>query len=819
MRPLTKGGRNVTHLHILAGRGGFLLLLLFCAMLTAAAPMQARGQVVERRIVDRWMDGSMSPDFTRWSQYSWVSRLAEPATPGSPVRFEAPSGSGRFVEVRVSPTGAPVSWEISLPDPFPHPNMLRWGADSVELTHRLLGAREGGRPHPLPAPVWDLVVIPPPGAAAWGDTVDVEAESGPYRLRLRAHRTFRVLGDTLVDGFPYPLVGEESRVTLEEDGPERTHTRPGSTARVLRSATGTLVGRLVVDPASGVLLARSDTLHLEGTATLELSDGLGWTFPTRYEARREDRRYEAEAWERITAARAARADDERYGWLDYWHPERQRLREGGSEVLAETLEAWDASRDPEERHMLLFRLQGTPNDIRPPAKELARRALAAGDTAEAVRLILQQLHRTPLQPLTVQDLELFLPFLRDPGEAFRLGVAVTPLYDRIAWALLRHAPFMDDGPGEPFCEPEACSLLRRLDAEAASMDGEMDSRVRELALLARFVEDPLEVAEELESLPREESSILEPVYAMVGGIGFTAAASLRAPLPEPGASWEAWLDWMGGLRPEYLAERAARAIPGSMADRLLERGVRFGVSHRRALRFRELAEGRDFRKEWEESRTTQSSDSAQLVFGYLLANTREEPPDPHEVVRLLTSDSEALRSLGGHQLPALFRGPPPPWTEEPDDQELVELLEHLLAHLLTPPGPEPGPREDLWPHLEAERGPVRLPSLPQDPHSPAFLLSDPLPASILDRWGDRMAVLDQPQWEARDPRAPETLLHIRPPRRAGDHLVQIGFSLYTRRGREPHQIPIQDSRGVTIILLRTPVDWRIVWTLSGSSGL
>jgi hypothetical protein len=797
-------------MHTGARRRGSLLLLLSCAMLTVAAPVDAQGQIVERRIVDRWLDGSMSPAFTLWSEYSWASRVAEPAPPGSPVRFETPNGSGRFVEVWVSPTGAPVSWEISLPDPFPHPSMLRWGTDSLELTHRLLGTREGGRPHPLPVPVWDLLVIPPPGAAAWGDTVDVEAESGPYRLRLRAHRTFRILGDTLVDGLTYPLVAEESRVTLEEDGPDRTHTRPGSTARVLRSATGTLVGRLVVDPVSGVLLARSDTLHLEGTATLELSDGLGWTFPTRYEARREDRRYEAEAWERIREARAARAEDERYGWLDYWHPERQRLREGGSEVLAETMEAWDASRDPEERHRLLFRLQGAPLDIRPPAKELARRALATGDTVEGVRLILQQLNQIPLQPLTVPDLELLLPFLRDPGEAFRLGVAVTPLYDRLAWALLRHAPFMDDGPGEPLCEPEACSLLRRLDAEGAAGAREPDPRVRELALLARFVEDPVAVAEELEALPREESSILEPVYAMVDGIGFTTAASLRAPIPEPGASWEAWLDWMGGLRPEYLAERAAQAIPGSMADRLLERGVRFGVSHRRALRFRELAEGRDFRQEWEESRTTQPSDSAQLVFGYLLANTLEEPPDPHEVVRLLTSDSQTLRTLGGHQLPALFRGPAPSWSREPDDQELVELLEELLGHLLAPPDPEPGSREDPWPYLEAERVAVPLPSLPKDPDSPAFLLSDPLPASFLERWRDRVAVLDQARWDARDPRAPGTLLHLRPPRKAGDHLVQMGFSLYTRRARESHQVPIQDGSAVTIILLRTPEGWRIV---------
>jgi hypothetical protein len=108
--------------------------------------METQGQVVERRIVNRWLDGSMSPAFTPWSEHSWVSRVAGPATPGSPVRLETLNGSGRFVEVRVSSTGAPVSWEILLPDPFPHPNMLRWGADSLEVTHRPLGTREGGRP-------------------------------------------------------------------------------------------------------------------------------------------------------------------------------------------------------------------------------------------------------------------------------------------------------------------------------------------------------------------------------------------------------------------------------------------------------------------------------------------------------------------------------------------------------------------------------------------------------------------------------------------------------------------------------------------------
>jgi len=811
------------------------MIALPLAPLPAAAQATITIPMVERMVEDRWIEAHRVPSLVPWATHRWRVDLPdgpvlrEGGLVGDTLVVHRYGPTGPVLSLVVSATGGTVAAALAIPEGWPAHRSL--GQDLDEQRARMLAQRAPDRSLPPEAMGWDLVVRPPePGVTSWTDTVRTTSEFAGFRVDWRAERSFRVVGDTLLDDRSFPLVEERSRVEVEEVTPLNPWLAEDGT--VIRKGSGELAGRIAIDPDGGVIRSRRDSLNLEGELTLALADGREWTVPARYEAVRTDRLHEVEAWNRAQEELRETRQDGASGMLIFPDEEEARAREGDPALLREARELWMRSTDREERRRADRIFRWAPDELVPSSRELLAGELAVGDTAAALDRIVAWARSTRGERVTEADLALLLPFVADPGRARAVGTyADRLLVDMVQGPAFRAAaPLMQSTstdmtgpfpphPDSPFT-PEAWEMLQSLDQYAR------DPGLEALALAARAFTDPRGGGDELEGVlasrplrsgtrVNSDHRVLSYVTEMHRGIGFWAGASARVPLPSEDAEWRAWSRWMVGTSEEYREWRAGTSLP--QADRPPP-VVRFDTSHRLTLRYHQARAGRDFQAEW--ARTMAKgvpADSATLVMGTLMQGLDPEPPAVEEVVRMLRDPSPAVTALGRRHLGPLFAGdagavaePTDPAGEPDLSAGDLDLLMTLLNHLVPPDGDEPDDRPPHpWPSALGENGFMGGTRLAEGSSAPVHLQADGLPAALLQALPPGVTALPGEAWQALDPREGKILLRLTPPTRRGD-LARLGFSWTVHEEREPHQSPSGYAGGTVFDLLVVDGGWEIV---------
>jgi len=277
--------------------------------------------------------------------------------------------------------------------------------------------------------LWDLAPAEPPAlraGARWEDTIHARADRGGASQRYAAARVSRVVGDTLTDAGRLWIIEDSSSIDWSERLPERELSLD-TLVVIERRAVGTMRGRHLYDPTTGLYRFRADTTILSGSAMLIYPDGREYRVPARFERRR--------MWiARDSAGTAARARE------------------------------LEAAVEPRGRSIRL----SLPDVVAP------------GDTAAAIRHITREL---PDHPLSLPLWRTAHPFLADPGLSFAFGLPRDSLYLGIEAALLSRPPTTADTMRWA-CVPSACRALARQWEEAR------EPRLRDLGLIAHYLMDP-----------------------------------------------------------------------------------------------------------------------------------------------------------------------------------------------------------------------------------------------------------------------------------------------------------------------------------------
>ncbi|TVP47767.1 MAG: hypothetical protein EA350_04440 [Gemmatimonadales bacterium] len=815
----------------------FLLAAPAPAPVSAQATIEA--PIVERRLEDRWIPVHRPDSLVAFRTH----RLSvhDPKVVQDTLAFRLQGLDGPLVVSVLGPTGAPLATRVVLPEVWPpYPFIRSLDADAESQGHRLLAAQGMDGVVPAEAHARDLVVRPPlPGAGRWADTVRGEGSAGPWKAMWEEVRSFRVVGDTAVNGTSLRVVEVSSRVRIEDEQPwSRFAGPPGVRLRVVE---GVGTGRILMPPAGGLVFARNDTLHLHGVETVDMEGGGRWSTPVAYEGHRAERYFTPGEWAAEWDARMQPSGEDEQA-------------EGGSDphLLEEALRTWRSSTDLAERNRSGSLLRSAPDSLRPTERGFLEGELMVGDTAAAIGRMVGWITYRPRPALTREDLEFLLPFLSDPARA--LAVGVNPF--REAHALARASMLMataalaregglpaedraDQAEHARFTE-DAWRMLLNLDREARIRGLDPDPLVDGLALAARAAEDPRRGGDELLAVlagePTRTGTRIAPDHFTFGqmadmarGIGFTAGASARATLPDPGASWEAWSVWMAGRSDAHQAWLASTQLPSRNDP---PPAVGFSQVHHVTLQFHERRTGRDFPSEWRAGIDGGiPADSARLVFGHLLREYAGAVPSPDEVARALAHPNPVVRQHARGNLHALFRSLPMPPPRDRDgvpasmsgmSGEEADVVSHLLEALLEPAFPDEERAAWPWPHLNPEDLGSRstLTGPPVGPSSRTYLESDRVPAALVQPWLDAaeggIALTTPEAWGALDPRESRIILIPYRPDRIGPFL-RIGFDWVQHLAGEPHASPVHHEGGSTFYLLQTPEGWKIAassWWIS-----
>ncbi|MGD2067373.1 MAG: hypothetical protein PVI57_01710, partial [Gemmatimonadota bacterium] len=597
--------------HLLAALGAVSLLAL---------PRSGAGQgplvsdssgplVLEQEVRERWLPLARAPRFVPFVAERRVTdlRWCGPGQSGALRRHTLELEQGN-VEARLSlePDGRILGITLTPPP------LRYWSHEDAAGRARWRRRRLIGGEVLLRLPFLRFAEIPfrsPPGplvtGRTWVDTLSYVADPGDgMEERLEGVWRHEVVGDSVVGGRAHPVIRTRADVRYRSRDPVADASTDGTPLRT-RELSGTLSGRAVVDTVMNLRLLAADTASWEGEEVLELPDGRRLHQPARFERTR--------AWILRDSARwAARRDSLRLerrrrstGMLLLpTDPLADRLERGDPGLVDSLLEAWGRTDDPLERRRLLGAVdRWAPRDTADPRaldRRLRRLRLEAGDTAS---VLLEVADVRSGRPLNDQDLDLLLPWLDDAAALHRIGALGEFTWAGPAGELLRLWPIAGDEDDEPPCTPSACDRLVALRSTAR------EPRLRDIGLALSYLQDPARWHDTLETRASEGSRIVQRALDMGRGVGATWPAAAQAPVPEPGASWRTWLEWMGGE-------------------------VRFERSHARALRLFEARTGRDVAggllERWPVPETVgdeATRDSAALVIGTVL-DRLDALPDP-----------------------------------------------------------------------------------------------------------------------------------------------------------------------------------------------
>ena len=747
------------------------------------------GWAIEVEARHRWLHGRESHRSTPFlEEHGWILIDSLVAAPGEArrvlhLRVDRP-GRDTTALLVIGPHRDPLHVEAPLP-PRPR-SALSTSADSIRFLRSSLA--NGGEGVRLPeSSVWDLLPLVRPrrleAGMTWVDTVDLAAGHAGARQTIRGVRVNEVVGDTTVGGRRLWIVRDSAAVQYAERWlePERTLD---TVAVVERTVTGTLRGRSLFDSSLDVARLRADTASLTGEAVLTYPDGRSYRTPARLEQARHWTLFDPVARDERAGALGAEREARRTGMLILPTEDLERRLARGEEALRDSLlSSWRRTTDPNERARLFGLLHMWGARSRAFQDSLLRLRFEAGDTVGEVRRILSPFP-SPRDPLTSAELELLLPFLDDPGVAFAFGLDRDPLYENLRQGFLAAPPALASDTSAWPCTPEAC---RRLAEQAADAT---EPRLRDLALVTRFVLEPAEWDDEILARAEAGSVLVRPAVLLLQGVGATWPAASKAPLPPPGADWRDWLEWMNGMDPDFRA-RFPNPPEGTR--------VRFEESHANAIRLFAARTGRDVAAELQRKLREASGDSARLVYDAILLGLGERQPEPVAVAERILSGSSADRDRARREMLRLFRA------AEPADTPLaVELLDRLLATVVEDAAP--------WDALDAS-GAHRGPGLRRLTvgHDSVFLLADSLPRTLRDRWRDRVRIVSAGDFRDRADPVPGIHLRVSDVARIGPFVsLGIDYTVYVVRGDA--RTPSGYAGGITVYLVQTPDGWIRVHT-------
>jgi hypothetical protein len=454
-----------------------------------------------------------------------------------------------------------------------------------------------------------------------------------------------------------------------------------------------------------------------------------------------------------------------------------RLRDGDVSLRDSLISVLRRIQDPAEWQ----RLRGLIRYSSPAARVLALDiALEEGDTA----WVMSELSTDafwPRQPTDTALLQFLQPVMSDPAVALALGVPRDDAYENLRDVLVRWPPEFDDVTPARACTPAACRML------ASFADTAAEPRLRDLGLIARFSLEPRAWADEVTRRAQAGSVMLQPAAALIRGVGSTSMNASRRPLPAADANWRDWLDWADGRNPA----RPALPNPHAQPNRPYVQD-----SHRLAIRIHEALTGRPVRTELRAAFEQATEDSARLVFGGILRGIGElSPSDPDDLARQLRTGSEAERNLARRELPELMRSAP-----HADSATTFELINHVLAMTIE--------RAPAWPTLEAPAG-TPLTTSPAASDVAMVIISDGLPAAILERWASRARFVTAAEAGALDPRTARRTVSAGNVTTVGSFAV-VSWSFSEWLPRASNQTPRGYAGGSTYFLLRTESGWVIV---------
>jgi hypothetical protein len=553
------------------------------------------------------------------------------------------------------------------------------------------------------------IPFPVPGrpltqGTAWTDTVSFEADPGEgLTEHLEGLRHNEVVGDTTLAGRRLPVVRTRADVHY------RSASTPGSApyyrgVTVEHDARGTVQGRVVVDTALGIRAGGADTTRWEGTALLHTGDGRDYSAPVRYERTRHWSLRDSAAW--ADSVRATRPRRDR-GMLGFPADSlAARIARGDTVAVDSLLSRWRDTENASEREEI-ERLLG--RWWRGGRGRLPTLRLEAGDTAGALAEILDG-SSAKLGP---RDLEVFLPWLEDPGRLWRHGLQPQRMYGALANHVRSASPLVEPDSTRWWCEPVACRHL------AAMRDAVDEPELADVALVLSFVRDPARWEATLRARAVEGSSAARSVLPLADGIGASWRTAPNDPMPPPGADWRAWLSWLGGE-------------------------IRWESEHAAALRVYAAETGRDPLVELRD-RWPPEGDSARLVIGTILQRMGVVDPSPGEVAEDVLSGSAARIELARIALQRHLRRAGDRLPAEVAARILPPVLDSVFAKGGAPWPEVPGRAANFSVH--------DLVAAAADAALPLFLLRDGLPEGVEGAIQAPVEVIDSLVWIARPARA------------------------------------------------------------------
>lgn len=636
---------------------------------------------------------------------------------------------------------------------------------------------------------WEVPFVVPPEplgpGVSWSDTLSFVADPGEGLWEmLEGVWHGEVLGDTVIGGRSLPLVRTvaEVRYRTRELHRDNAHEAP---LEVERDVAGTLSGRAAVDTAIGVRAAGADTARLSGTAVLRTGDGRAFTSPVRYERERVWLLRDSTVWAEVQDSLRAEAARRRTGVMGLPPtPLEERLWEGEPALVDSMFQALADAEDPNERRAvgLMLRRADAVDAAGLTAEERIRQIRwEEGDTAGIIAE--ENVGIWSSRPMTERRLALLLPYLDDIGRLWEIGMLPDRVYGALAEWMLQATPILEPDPSRWGCEPAACERIIGL------LDVAREPGLRDVALVGAFARDPAAWYEEI--LERAEAGSIPARRAAWLGAGAAHTSAMRRgrPVPEPGASWEHWLEWLGGQ-------------------------VRWHPVHRTALEFYAARTGRDPVQELRE-RWPLEGDSARFVVGTILREMNALPePGAEELAELFLSGSALEVQAAQFGIGARVR------------REGEPLAETLLLELLPPLLDSIAARGDApWSAAheavrEAAGGRLIHP-VSVNYHGvrgiPIFVLEEGIPEEVLDRLPQPFQRIDREAWEARPHRAGGALVTLRPAMQWED-FVSLDWHWRVFEARAPDEAPSGYAGSGGLTLLRTPEGgWRVVVIRAGIS--
>lgn len=726
-------------------------------------PPDSGAMVLERVTRDRWIPEDRDPAFVPFTEATEAIRL-----------WLLPTGrittDTRYLLLRLARFQADLGidrrnhlHDISLDPPAVH--YTRWDDAEARAAHRLWQLHGPGALLGLPESRFVAVLFPVPDeplapGTRWTDTLTFAAEAAAgLSETLEEVRHNQVVGDTLLDGRRLPVVRTTSEVRYTAtSAPSRISTYQG--AKLDHDLRGGAHGVVIVDTAMGVRAGGADTTTWEGSALLHDPDGRSYPSAVRYERLRRWSLRDSASW-----ADSVRANDpRRSGGMLAFPPDSlaARIARGDTTAIDSLLTLWRTADDVTARQRAERSLEVWSRSELSRALDDLR--LQAGDTAGALDAFLSR-WRHRLRP---SDLEVFRPWLDDPGRLWRNGFQPSPTYESLAQVIRNASPLVEPDSARWRCEPTAC---RRL---VAMHDSVETPGLADATLVLAFARDPARWQTTLRERARAGSHIARESLPLADGVGAPWPASPQDPMPPAGADWRSWLSWMGGT-------------------------VRFENTHAAALRVYAAERGRDpvdeLARGW-----PPESDSAQLVLGTILEGMGRLERSPEAVAQeLLSGSPERIRLAQATLRRHLGRG-----AAHAAPEVAREILPPLIDSMLAQ-GEAPWPRV---PGLVFGVGRSLFSSVPQLP-LPRFLIRDGLPADVVAQVRPPVLVVDSATWAARPVRAGGVVLTVDPPRAWGD-FVSVRWDWTAFHPHAPDEPPSGYAGGGSVDLLRTEEGWRVV---------